>query len=63
MSECDVTFEQYCKNHGDLQSAQLADPDIAPIVTALLSHSVLPSNIAPGLKNVFLCDGLLYHNV
>ena len=37
-----------------LQSAQLADQDLA-----LTSHSTLPSNIAPGLRNVFLHDGLL----
>ena len=44
-----------------LQSAQLADQDLAPIITALTSHSTLPSNIAPGLhmRNVFLRDGLL----
>ena len=54
--------QQLGKNHGVLQSAQLTDPDLAPIITALLSHSVLPSNITPGLKNLFLCDGLLCRN-
>ena len=61
-SESISIIQQLGKNHGDLQSAQLADPDLAPIITALSSHSALPSNIAPGLKNVFLCDGLLCRN-
>ena len=37
----------------------MADKDLAPIITALTSHSTLPSNITPGLRNVFLRDGLL----
>ena len=53
--------QQLGKNHGVLQSAQLTDPDLATIITALSSHSALPSNITPGLKNLFLCDGLLCH--
>ena len=57
-----VIQQQLGKDLGDLRSAQLADPDLAPIITALSSHSVLPSNIAPGLKNVFLSDGLLCRN-
>ena len=55
-------IQQLGKNDGDLQSAQLTDPDLAPIITALSSHSALPSNIAQGLKNVFICDGLLCCN-
>ena len=42
-----------------LQLTQLVDQDLAPIITALTSHSTLPSNIAPGLRNVFLHDSLL----
>ena len=57
-----VIQQQLGKNLDDLQSAQLADPDLARIITALSSYSTLPSNIAPGLKNAFLCDGLLCRN-
>ena len=57
-----VIQQQLRKGLGDLQSAQSSDPDLAPIITALSLHNALPSNIAPGLKNVFLHDGLLCRN-
>lgn len=57
-----VVQHELGKDLGDLRSAQLADPDLAPIITALSSHSALPSNIAPSLKHVYLCDGLLCRN-
>ena len=54
-----VIQQQLGQDLSVLQSAQLADPDLAPIITALASQNALPSNTAPGLKNVFLRDRLL----
>ena len=54
-----VIQQQLGQDLSVLQSALLADPDLAPVITALASQSALPSDTAPGLKNVFLRDGLL----
>ena len=47
-----VIQQQLGQDLNTLQSAHLADQlqDLALIITALISHSTLPSNIVPGLS-------------
>ena len=55
-----LTMTQHLQNDlSNLQAAQQNDPLLRPIVTALSNGSPLPTTKAPGLKHVFLQDGLL----
>ena len=43
----------------DIRAAQHGDEQLSPIITALSTNSSPPHNIAPGLKQCFLENGLL----
>ena len=59
----EVVMLVFCSELGgdpnDLQAAQSADPELAPIITALSTNNPLPNKVAPGLKHCCLVNGLL----
>ena len=51
--ESSTTFKSICE-------AQLKDDQLAPIVKALSDGTSFPNKVAPGLRQAFLHNGVLY---
>jgi len=53
-SECPGILES-------ISEAQLKDQQFSPVIKTLSDGTLLPSRVAPGLRQSFLHNGVLYH--